>query len=91
MANVLITFKIMMESPEIDLATVESAATKTITDYGAKVLKAEQEPVAFGLKAVKLIIIMDEKKGDTEPLENKIKEIQGVRNIEVTDIRRAVG
>ena len=91
MASVLITLKIMPESPEVDLKKLEGNASETITRYGAKVIKSEQEPVAFGLKALKIIIIMDEKKGDTEPLENQLKDIPGVQNVEVIDVRRAVG
>ena len=91
MANVLITLKIMPDSPEVDLKKLGSNATETISKYGAKVIKSEEEPIAFGLKALKIIVIMDEKKGDTEPLENQIKEIQGVQNVEVTDVRRAIG
>ncbi len=91
MAKVLITLKIMPESLNVDLQQIEQQAVKRITDYGAKVLKSEREPIAFGLNAIKIIIMMDESKGDTEPLENKIKEVHGVVNVEVTDVRRAVG
>lgn len=91
MATVLITFKIMPENPEVNLMEIESQAKTKITEYGAKIIKTEQEPVAFGLKALKISIAMDEKKGNTEPLENNLKEINGVMNVEVTDVRRAVG
>ena len=40
--------------------------------------KTEQEPIAFGLKALKIIFVMDEAKGSTDELESKIKEIEGV-------------
>lgn len=91
MAKVLITLKVMPESPESDLEQIETEVKKTVTDYGAAVIKTELEPIAFGLKAIKVIIIMDENKGDTEPLENNLKEISGVMNVEVTDVRRAIG
>lgn len=91
MATILITLKIMPESPEANVGEIEESVKGKITEYGAKVIKTEEEPVAFGLKALKVIIAMDEKKGDTEPLENSLKQINGVRNIEVTDVRRAIG
>ena len=34
---------------------------------------------------------MDEKKGSTDALEEKVKELEGVSSLEVTDVRRAVG
>ena len=92
MANVVVTLKIMPESPEVDLNKVEEAAKKTIAEFaGEGETKTEQEPIAFGLKALKIIFVMDEAKGATDPLENKIKEIEGVNSVEVVDVRRAIG
>ena len=55
MAQVVITLKIMPESPETDLKKIEIKATEAITAFGGHVGKVEIEPVAFGLKAVKLL------------------------------------
>lgn len=92
MTNVVVTLKIMPKSPEVDLTKVEEAAKKTIAEFaGEGETKTEQEPLAFGLKALKIIFVMDEAKGATDPLENKIKEIDGVNSVEVIDVRRAIG
>lgn len=92
MANVVATIKIMPESPEVDLNKVEADAKKKIIDFaGEGDMKIEQEPIAFGLKALKIIFIMSEDKGSTEPLEDSLSEIQGVNSVEVIDVRRAVG
>ncbi|MBI2663081.1 elongation factor 1-beta [Candidatus Woesearchaeota archaeon] len=91
MANVVITFKIMLESPETDIDSVKDEAISKIEDYGVHVGKTEIEPIAFGLKAIKLICIMDESKGGTDDLEDQIREIDGVNSVEVVDVRRAVG
>ena len=53
--------------------------------------KVEQEPIAFGLKALKLIFVMEESIGSTESLEEDIKKIHGIQSVEVTDVRRAIG
>lgn len=91
MADVIVTFKIMPDSPEIDLEKLKSAAKKKIQDFGGDVGKTEEQPVAFGLKSLNIIFVMDEKKGSTEVLEDQIADIEGVKSIEVTDIRRAIG
>lgn len=92
MANVIITIKIMPESPEIDLAALEGQVKNVISGIvGESETKSELEPVAFGLKALKIIFVMDESKGSTDEMENKIKEIQGVNSVEVVDVRRAIG
>jgi elongation factor 1-beta len=92
MANVIITLKIMPESPEIDLSKIEEDAKSKINAFaGEGDMKSEQEPVAFGLKALKILFVMDESKGSTEELEKQVAEIEGVNSVEVVDVRRAIG
>jgi len=91
MAQLVVTIKIMPESPDIDLKSIEEQAKKEITKFGGDVGKVEIELIAFGLKALNLIFVMDEKKGGTDSLEENISRIDGVRSAEVTDVRRAIG
>ena len=92
MAKVVVTLKIMPENPEVDLAAIEKEAKAKIIDFSQnEEMKIEQEPIAFGLKALKIIFVMDESKGSTETLEQDIKTISGVNSVEVVDVRRAIG
>tara|TARA_B100000315_G_C14295592_1_gene459370 strand:+ start:276 stop:551 length:276 start_codon:yes stop_codon:yes gene_type:complete len=91
MADVIITLKIMPESPEINLKELEEKAKLEIENFGGEVGKVEIEPIAFGIKALKLIFVMPEEKGSTEELEKNVSEIIGVNSAEVTDVRRAIG
>ena len=91
MARVIITLKIMPESPETDLAVVQAEAEKAIAAFDAQFGKAEIEPIAFGLNALKIFIIMEESKGATDPLEEQITAIDGVRSVTVIDVRRTIG
>ena len=91
MAQVIIKLKIMPESPDTDLEAIQQKATSEISKYGGEVGKAEQVPIAFGLKALNLIFVSDESKGSTDDLEKEIAMIDGVNSVEVTDVRRAIG
>jgi len=92
MANAIITIKIMPESPDIDLNNISAEIEAKIDSFaGEGDRKKEIEPIAFGLKALKITFVMDEKKGGTEPLENEISKIEGVQSVEVVDVRRAIG
>ncbi|MBI3032647.1 elongation factor 1-beta [Candidatus Woesearchaeota archaeon] len=91
MVSVVATIKVMPESPDTDLKAIEVKAEKCITSFGAALGKTEIHPVAFGLKALHLIIITPEEKGSTESLENDIAKIQGVNSVDVIDVRRAIG
>ena len=92
MAKVVVTLRIMPESPDADLSSIQNKAEKEIINFaGNTEIKAKQEPIAFGLKALKLLFVMEENKGSTEELENKIKEIELVNSVETIDVRRAIG
>ena len=91
MADVIITLKIMPESPETDLKKITETASEIIKSYEGEVGRVEERPLAFGLKELILIFVMDEKKGSTENLENEVAKIESVQSVEVTDVRRAIG
>ena len=91
MARVLVVIRIMPESPDVDLAELEKKAREKIEEFEGKITKTEVNPIAFGLKAVDLTFMVDEAKGDTEPLENALRELKGVNSAEVTFVTRAVG
>ena len=92
MADVILTLKIMPESPEIDLEELENKIKEEIKKFsGEYEFKTETEPVAFGLKALKIIFVMDEGKGSTDKLEEDISKLEGVNSVNVIDIRRALG
>jgi elongation factor 1-beta len=96
MANVIVTLKIMPKGPEADLDKIYSEASKHIRDFvdpkhKEGEIRKEIEPIGFGLKALKLLFVMDESIGSTDKLEDKIKQLNDVESVEATDVRRAIG
>ena len=92
MAQVVVTLRIMPQSPEVNLSELEGKAKEEIVKFcNANEFKTEIQPVAFGLNALNIFFVMDESIGSTEKLENKISQIEGVESVEVTDVRRAIG
>ena len=92
MAQVVVTLKIMPESPKTDLGKINEMAKRHIKEFcDSTEFKEEVEPVAFGLKALKITFVMDEKLGSTDALEDNIREINEVQSVEVIDVRRAIG
>ena len=89
MGQAIVTLKIMPESPSTDLKKIQEEATKKIIAKGGKVGKVEFEPIAFGLKALKLIFLIDEEKGDTEGIATDCQSIKSVNSAEITDMRRS--
>jgi len=52
--------------------------------------KIEEEPVAFGLKALKVTKIVPDEENFLEDLEGKIRSIQGVQSVEVLTVSRSL-
>jgi len=92
MAKAVVTMKVMPESPDVDLAELEEKIKEKITSFaGEGDIRVNIQPVAFGLKSLSLIFVMEESIGSTEPLEKEVESIEGVSSQEITDVRRAVG
>ncbi|MFC1742066.1 elongation factor 1-beta [Nanoarchaeota archaeon] len=92
MGTAVVTLDIMPESTEIDLEKVQEEVTKLVKEFaGDRDTKAEIEPVAFGLKKLKYIFVMDEELGSPDVVADKIVELEGVQAAEVSDVRRAIG
>lgn len=89
MANVVVTFKVMMESTEVNVDSVKDIIADRIQELGGEVGRLDVEPIAFGLNSVVVVFIWDENKGDTEKLEEEVKKIEGVSNVDVVDVRRS--
>ncbi len=92
MAKVIVTFKVMPESLEVDLNEVKELLKKQITDFDG-IINGEmtEEPVAFGLKAVMVKFAYDESKGTTDDLEDKLTSEEIVQSVEVVSVGRAMG
>ncbi|MCK5282960.1 MAG: elongation factor 1-beta [Nanoarchaeota archaeon] len=92
MAKVVVTIKIMPASPEVNLEALKEKALKEITDFNDnKETKDSIEPIAFGLKAINIIFVMEEAKGSPDPVAEKISAFEEVNSAEITDVRRAIG
>ncbi|MDD5418113.1 MAG: elongation factor 1-beta [Candidatus Nanoarchaeia archaeon] len=89
MANVIVTIRVMPETPEVDLGKVLDGVRNKISEYG-KIGKHEVQPIAFGLKALVIYVIADESKGSPDPVCEKLTEIEGVQSAEAVDVRREV-
>ena len=92
MASVVVTLKIMPQNTSVDLSKIEAEAKKEIVGFcNSKEFKTNIVPIAFGLKALDILFVMDEAKGSTEELEKKVSHLNGVESVDVTDVRRAIG
>jgi len=65
----------MPKSPE-DFDKIKTEAQKL------NPTKLEEEPIAFGLKALKFTAVIEDAAGTIEKLENQLESIEGVQTVE---------
>ena len=91
MAKMFLTIKIMPDSPDTDLNMLREEAKNIAEGMDIELLDKDQiEPVAFGLKSLKLMFYFDESKGSEELCE-ALSNIESVSSAESIDMRRAMG
>jgi len=87
MGQVGIKLKIMPESPDTDLNAIKQEAKSKVEKEQGILNNYEEEPIAFGLKALIATITFPEEK-DQEILVEIFKKQPGVSSVEVIDYRR---
>ena len=81
MGTVAVIVRVMPESPEINLEELKSALKKKLP--GIQDMK--EEPIGFGLKAIKLAAIVNDQGGETDAIEKAISSVPGVERAEIIE------
>ncbi|CAB3287398.1 Elongation factor 1-beta [Methanocaldococcus lauensis] len=89
MASVLAKIKIMPKSPEVDKEQLKEKVKKVLETQDVAIRGLFDEPLAFGLYTVYVVIEMEEREGGTEPIENALAEIDDVESVETVEVSLA--
>jgi len=85
MGKVILELRVMPKDVETDLEEIEKEIVEKV-----KPEKIEKEPIAFGLVAIKITKVVEEAEGVVEKLENEIRGIEGVGEVEVINLTRSI-
>ena len=92
MAKAIITFKLMPESPDVDLEAIRVKALEIAEEAGSiGQMQTKIEPIAFGLKAVMILAMYEVEGSDFDGIAEKMGQIEGVQNAEVAKMDLALG
>jgi elongation factor 1-beta len=89
MGTALIRYKIMPEGIPENFEELKTELKGIVEKFKGQVNQIEEEPIAFGLKAIILTISMDES-NETTPLEEAMKSLDSISSLDVIDYRRAL-
>lgn len=87
MGEVAARIKIMPEGMDVDLNKLKETLTKAIPK-GARLHSFSEEPVAFGLKALIVVIKVGDIEGGTETVEEAFRKVKGVESVSVEELGR---
>ncbi len=85
--NVVARLRIMPEDVEVDLGKIRERVKKLAGDR-CEVHSMEEKPIAFGLKALEVNLLLNDKQGGMDEVQEDIRKIDGVGEVEVTDLNR---
>jgi elongation factor 1-beta len=91
-AKAVITFKLMPESPDVDLEKIKIKALEVAKEAGSiGEMQSKEDPIAFGLKAVLIVAMYEVEGADFDGIASKMKEIEHVQSSEVAKMDLALG
>ena len=82
MGSVVLILRVMPESPDIDLENLKTrlrAEVKGIQDI-------QEEPIGFGLKALKIAVLVGDAAGESDATEAQIMALNGVERAEIIEL-----
>jgi len=82
MGNVALILKVMPESPEVNLEELKADIRKTLP--GVK--EIVEEPIGFGLKALKLVVVVSDQGGESDAVEGTLGSLKGVERAEIVEL-----
>lgn len=85
MGEVGLQYRILPEGLEVDLKKLRDEIGKALP-AGAILKASEERPLAFGLKALHVLIVLDDKKGGAEQVEEAMTRVPGVQSVEIVEM-----
>ena len=82
MGSVAVIMRVMPESPEVDLEQLKKALKQKLPG----IQDIREEPIGFGLKAIKFVAIVNDAGGETDAIEKSLNDIPGVERAEIIEV-----
>lgn len=88
MGEVAITFRVMPAGAETDIEVLKKKIDEVMATQSIKLEGIGEKPIAFGLKALMVKVVVEDKEGLLDKVENTLSGIEGVQSIETVEMGR---
>jgi len=85
MGTVAATYSLMPEDTDFDFQSLIGKLSQ-IVPANVKVAKTEVVPMAFGLKKLVAVFVMEDASGSVDQLEEALRAIPGIQNVETEQV-----
>jgi elongation factor 1-beta len=85
MAEVILGLKVMPKDLNVDIDQLEQKIKSEINPE-----RIQRQPIAFGLVALLITVFVQDAEGEVDRVENKIRSIENVGEVEVTGLTRSL-
>jgi elongation factor 1-beta len=82
MGGVAVILRVMPESPEVNLEELKKALKQKLPS----IQEIKEEPIGFGLKALKILAVVNDAGGETDAVEKSLNEVAGVERAEIIEV-----
>lgn len=82
MGDVALIIRVMPESPDVDLEALKSRIKASVSGLH----DVREEPIGFGLKALKIAVVVSDAAGESDAVEAKINTLEGVERAEIVEL-----
>jgi elongation factor 1-beta len=79
--------KIMPSGPDVDLKALSTRIKSQVAQYG-RIHSCKVQSIAFGLQALLITVIVEDKEGGTEAVEASVSAIDEVESVQVLAVTR---
>ncbi|MDD1656956.1 MAG: elongation factor 1-beta [Methanomicrobiales archaeon] len=86
MGKVAAVLRIMPESAEVNLKDLEQSIRKKVKG----IQDVATEPIAFGLQALKIAVVVSDDEGGTDMIEKALSEVPQVGQVETIAVNRMI-
>ncbi len=86
MGTVAAKIRVMPESTDVDMDALKESIRSAVP-ASAKLHAMDLKPIAFGLKALMVVVLLDDKAGGgTSEVEEAFSKVNGVASVEVEEV-----